>query len=164
LKGFNDDELVDFVELGRERPLDVRFIEFMPFGGNGWSPGEFMSFGDMRDVIESRFEMEHLGGPENEIAKGFRIPGFRGTLGFISSMTDDFCAGCNRLRITADGNLRVCLFGQSEVSLRDAMRSGCDDDELEKLIRSAIQKKKAAHDGMLAIAAQPGRPMILIGG
>jgi cyclic pyranopterin phosphate synthase len=164
LKGFNDDELVDFVELGRDRPLDLRFIEFMPFGGNEWSTGEFISYRAMRDIVLSRYELEQLGPNENQISKGYRVPGFAGTVGFISSMSDDFCSGCNRLRVTADGNLKVCLFGQSEVSLRDAMRSGQSDSDLEALIRASVQEKKASHDGMFAIAAQPGRPMILIGG
>jgi len=166
LKGFNDDELVDFVELGRERALDIRFIEFMPFNGNEWSPGEFMSYRAMLEIVESKLdgELESLGPCQNEVSKGYRVPGFVGTVGFISSMSDDFCSGCNRLRITADGNLKVCLFGRSELSLRDAMRSGKSDSNLEALIRDSVQKKKASHDGMLAIAAQPGRPMILIGG
>ncbi len=164
LKGFNDDELVDFVELGREKALDIRFIEFMPFSGNEWSSGGFLSYRAMLKIVESRLDLERLGSDENEVSKAYRVPGFVGTVGFISSMSDDFCQGCNRLRVTADGNLKVCLFGQSEVSLRDAMRGGATDTELETLIRAAIQKKKAAHDGMLAIASQPGRPMILIGG
>lgn len=166
LKGFNDDELIDFIELGRDRALDIRFIEFMPFNGNEWSLGEFMSYRAMLETVESELggELESLGTCRNEVSKGYRVPGFVGTIGFISSMSDDFCSGCNRLRVTADGNLRVCLFGQSEVSLRDAMRDGASDSDIEKLIRAAIQKKKAAHDGMLAIAAKPGRPMILIGG
>lgn len=164
LKGFNDDELFDFVEFGRKRPLDIRFIEFMPFQGNEWSPGEFMAYGEMLERLESRFGLERLGPPGNEIAKGYRVPGFTGTVGFISSMSDHFCAGCNRVRVTADGNLKVCLFGKAEVSLRDAMRAGAGDDDLEDLIRAAVQRKKASHDGMFAIASQPGRPMILIGG
>lgn len=164
LKGFNDDELVDFVELGRERALDIRFIEFMPFNGNEWSSGGFLSYRAMLEIVESRLELEKLGSGDNEVSKGYRVPGFVGTVGFISSMSDDFCSGCNRLRMTADGNLKVCLFGQSEVSLRDAMRDGANDSELEVLIRASIQKKKAAHDGMYAIASRPGRPMILIGG
>lgn len=166
LKGFNDDELIDFIELGRERPLDIRFIEFMPFTGNEWSLGEFMSYRAMLETVESKLggKLESLGHNGTEISKGYRVSGFVGTVGFISSMSDDFCSGCNRLRITADGNLKVCLFGQSEVSLRDAMRGGASDSDVEEMIRSAVQKKKASHDGMLAIAARPGRPMILIGG
>ncbi len=164
LKGFNDDELINFVELGRERALDIRFIEFMPFNGNEWSSGGFMSYRAMLEIVESSLSLERLGSGKNEIAKGYRVPGFVGSVGFISSMSDDFCQGCNRLRITADGNLKVCLFGRSEVSLRDSMRDGASDSDLEELIRAAIHKKKASHDGMFAIAEQPGRPMILIGG
>jgi cyclic pyranopterin phosphate synthase len=79
-------------------------------------------------------------------------------------MTDKFCGGCNRLRINADGSLRNCLFGRDGVSLRDAIRAGSDDTELERLVAETVRAKKAAHAGMLTIAEQPDRPMILIGG
>jgi cyclic pyranopterin phosphate synthase len=164
LKGFNDDELGDFIEMGRHRPIDVRFIEFMPFQGNGWSIGELMPYSEMLAAVESSFELTRRPTEANEVAKEYRIPGHLGSIGFITSMTENFCGGCNRLRITADGNLKVCLFGHGEVSLRDAIRLGRSDHEIEQLIRAAVLRKKASHDGMYAIAAEPGRPMILIGG
>jgi cyclic pyranopterin phosphate synthase len=107
------------------------------------------------------------------------VPGFAGRVGFISSMSDHFCATCNRLRLTADGQLKVCLFGANEVSLRDAMRQGttvavldsdeattkpCSDEELALIVHAAVQKKKAQHAGMNVIATQKNRPMITIGG
>jgi cyclic pyranopterin phosphate synthase len=164
LQGVNYDELSAFVDLGRDRPIDVRFIEFMPFQGNGWSEGGFVSYASMKESIETEYELERLESTKSEVAKAYRVPGFQGTVGFISSMTDDFCSGCNRLRLTADGNLKVCLFGHAEVSLRDAVRRGDTDDQIVLLIREALSRKKAAHDGMFAIASEPGRPMILIGG
>lgn len=92
------------------------------------------------------------------------MPGHRGTVSFITSMTEHFCSTCNRLRITADGNLKVCLFGSAEVSLRDLMRAGASDAEMLEVIGAAVQKKKEHHAGMYNIASMKNRPMILIGG
>lgn len=165
MRGSNDDELVDFVALTETRPIEARFIEYMPFAGNGWADEVFMPFAEMRARIESVYgalvpaEM----GP-NETARSFRVPGFRGGVGFITSMSDAFCDGCNRLRLTADGHLKVCLFGSSEVNLRDALRAGATDDELTSLVAAAVRRKKAAHAGMYQLVGADNRPMILIGG
>ncbi len=165
MRGFNDDELADFVALTRDRPLEIRFIEYMPFGGNGWDDVRFLPYAEMIERISARFPaLERLPDGPHDTAKTYRVPGFRGRVGFITSMSDHFCAGCNRLRITADGNLKVCLFGQAEVSLRDAMRGGASDAELGDVIRAAVMRKKAAHAGMYQIARSENRPMILIGG
>ncbi|XP_019235198.1 PREDICTED: cyclic pyranopterin monophosphate synthase, mitochondrial isoform X2 [Nicotiana attenuata] len=99
-----------------------------------------------------------------ETAKNFRIDGHQGSVSFISSMTEHFCAGCNRLRLLADGNFKVCLFGPSEVSLRDPLRLGEGDDKLREIIGAAVKRKKASHAGMFDIAKTPNRPMIHIGG
>ncbi|XP_031405344.1 GTP 3',8-cyclase, mitochondrial isoform X5 [Punica granatum] len=99
-----------------------------------------------------------------DTAKNYGIDGHRGTVSFITSMTEHFCAGCNRLRLLADGNFKVCLFGPSEVSLRDPLRSGANDDALREIIGAAVKRKKAAHAGMFDIAKTANRPMIHIGG
>jgi cyclic pyranopterin phosphate synthase len=165
LKGVNDDEILDFVEFGRTRPVEIRFIEYMPFDGNAWDDGDFFSYEAMLQVVrEAHPGLERRADGPNHTAKAWGVPGHRGSLGFISSMSQNFCGSCNRLRLTADGNLKVCLFGQGEVSLRDAMRGGLTDRELEELIDDAVYRKKASHDGMHAIARAPNRPMILIGG
>lgn len=99
-----------------------------------------------------------------ETAKNFKIDGHHGSVSFITSMTEHFCAGCNRLRLLADGNFKVCLFGPSEVSLRDPLRQNASDDELREIIGAAVKRKKAAHAGMFDIAKTANRPMIHIGG
>ena len=165
LRGFNDDELADFVALTEHRPFEIRFIEYMPFDGNGWNDGRFMPYTDMIARIEERFPaLERLQDGPHDTSKTYRVPGFRGRVGFITSMSEHFCHSCNRLRLTADGHLKVCLFGQAEVSLRDALRSGADDETLAATIRAAVQRKKAAHAGMYELARSENRPMILIGG
>ncbi len=167
MRGVNSDELLDFVSLARNRALEVRFIEYMPFSGNGWSDDELVPFEEMLDQIKARHP--DIAAIDDDLSPGetsreYRIPGFSGSVGFITSMTKHFCGSCNRLRITADGNLKVCLFGNSEVSLRDQMRAGASDEQLSKLIGLAVGRKKASHAGMHVIAASDNRPMILIGG
>ncbi|XP_010542781.1 PREDICTED: cyclic pyranopterin monophosphate synthase, mitochondrial isoform X3 [Tarenaya hassleriana] len=109
-------------------------------------------------------DIKRLQDHPTETAKNFKIDGHCGSVSFITSMTEHFCAGCNRLRLLADGNFKVCLFGPSEVSLRDPIRSGADDEELREIIGAAVKRKKAAHAGMFDIAKTANRPMIHIGG
>lgn len=138
MRGLNDRELIPFVELGREKDLEVRFIEYMPFGGNKWSQGKMMGFHEMLDVIQAKYPaLRRLPGHPNDTSKTYAVPGFVGKLGFISSMTNDFCGSCNRLRITSDGNLKVCLHGNAEVSLRDLLRK---DNAGEPIDEDAFQR------------------------
>jgi len=165
IRGFNEDELVDFVEMTRDHPIEMRFIEYMPFDGNAWNTGKFLSYQDMVDIIRQDVQaFDRVPGEDSETAKLWHVPGYRGRVGFITSMSEHFCAGCNRIRITADGNLKVCLFGAAEINLRDLMRDGISDAKLMQEVRDALSRKKASHDGMENIAASENRPMILIGG
>ncbi|XP_021743901.1 GTP 3',8-cyclase, mitochondrial-like isoform X1 [Chenopodium quinoa] len=165
MRGFNDDEICDFVELTREKPINIRFIEFMPFDGNVWNVKKLVSYYEMMDRVVNKFsDLKRLNDDPTDTAKNFRVEGHRGTVSFITSMTEHFCAGCNRLRLLADGNLKVCLFGSAEVSLRDPIRSGADDNELMEVIGRAVKRKKAAHAGMFDLANTANRPMIRIGG
>ncbi|XP_059375390.1 molybdenum cofactor biosynthesis protein 1-like isoform X3 [Carassius carassius] len=165
MRGLNEDELIDFVSLTERKPLDVRFIEYMPFDGNRWNFKMMVSYQEMLDCIKQKWpNLEPVAGEETDTAKAFRVPGFQGQLGFITSMSEHFCGSCNRLRITADGNLKVCLFGNSEVSLRDFLRSGATEEELLHIIGTAVGRKKKQHAGMFNISQMKNRPMILIGG
>ncbi|XP_069879924.1 molybdenum cofactor biosynthesis protein 1 isoform X3 [Dipodomys merriami] len=164
MRGVNEDELLDFVALAQGLPLDVRFIEYMPFDGNKWNFKKMVSYKEMLDTIQQRWpELETLPEEESSTAKAFKIPGFQGQVSFITSMSENFCGTCNRLRITADGNLKVCLFGNSEVSLRDHLRAGASEEELLSIIGAAVGRKKRQHAGMFNIAQMKNRPMILIG-
>ncbi|XP_040501051.1 molybdenum cofactor biosynthesis protein 1 isoform X3 [Ursus maritimus] len=163
MRGLNEDELLDFVALTEGLPLDVRFIEYMPFDGNRWNFKKLVSYKEMLDTLRQRWpELEKLPEEESSTAKTFKIPGFRGQLSFITSMSEHFCGTCNRLRITADGNLKVCLFGNSEVSLRDHLRAGASEEELLRIVGAAVGRKKRQHAGMFSIAQMKNRPMILI--
>ena len=168
MRGINDDELLDFVSFTRENNIAVRFIEYMPFSGNGWDTNRLFPFREMLERIRDQYDLipverEHL----SDTATRFRVPGFVGTLGFISSMTDHFCATCNRLRLTADGNIKNCLFDNGEIRLRDPMRAGAGDDALRELIQLSVRRKFAHHGGHETpelLALDPGRSMIQIGG
>ncbi|XP_031732686.1 molybdenum cofactor biosynthesis protein 1 isoform X1 [Anarrhichthys ocellatus] len=163
MRGLNEDELLDFVALTEKKPLEVRFIEYMPFDGNKWNFKKMVSYQEMLDLIRQQWPDLEMLQTGRTTAKMFKVPGFTGQVGFITSMSEHFCGSCNRLRITADGNLKVCLFGSSEVSLRDVLRSGASDEELLQIIGAAVGSKKKQHAGMFSISKMKNRPMIHIG-
>ncbi|XP_010864629.1 molybdenum cofactor biosynthesis protein 1 isoform X2 [Esox lucius] len=164
MRGFNEEEILDFVTLTENRPLEVRFIEYMPFDGNKWNFKKMVSYQEMLDYIRQQWpRLEQLPNAKTDTAKTYKVPGFQGQVGFITSMSDHFCGSCNRLRITANGNLKVCLFENMEVSLRDVLRSGASDQELLEIIGAAVGRKKKQHAGMFSISQMKNRPMILIG-
>ncbi|VAI27616.1 unnamed protein product [Triticum turgidum subsp. durum] len=139
MRGTNDDEICDFVELTRHKPINVRFIEFMPFDGNVWNVKKLVPYAEILDKVRQHFKgVERLQDHPSDTAKNFKIDGHVGTISFITSMTEHFCAGCNRLRLLADGNFKVCLFGPSEVSLREPIHSGIDDAGLKEIISAAV--------------------------
>ena len=165
IRGVNEDEAVDFAAWAAREPIEVRFIEVMPFDGNGWDRSELVTFEETRARIEDAHgPLDARDDGPHVTARTFTRPGWRGRVGFIASMTAPFCAGCNRLRVTADGSLKVCLFGAREVSLRDAMRDGATDAEVLGLVRQSLVRKARAHAGMDVLAATENRPMITIGG
>ncbi|XP_067130506.1 molybdenum cofactor biosynthesis protein 1-like isoform X2 [Centruroides vittatus] len=155
IKGINEDELCDFVYLTKNKKIDVRFIEYMPFDGNKWNDKKMISYFQMLNDIRKSFPtVERLKDGPNDTSKAYKISGWMGQFGFISSMTENFCGSCNRIRLTADGNLKVCLFGPNEISLRDALRSGISENDLIEIIKSALIKKKKQH-AALCHSVQP---------
>ena len=132
MRGVNEGEILRFVELGKEKEVEVRFIEYMPFDGNRWNQKKMFSYKEMVDVIREKHPgLKKVEGEKTDTSKTYAVPGFKGRIGFITSMTDNFCGGCNRLRITSDGNLKVCLFGNAEVSLRDILRKENDGNPID---------------------------------
>ena len=141
MRGINEREILPFVELGREQDLEVRFIEYMPFDGNKWSEGKMLSYQEMLDIIQAKYpELRKVQDHKNDTSKTYEIPGFVGKMGFITSMTHNFCGTCNRLRITSDGNLKVCLFGNAEVSLRDILRKSNSGEPIDEEALEAIKQ------------------------
>jgi cyclic pyranopterin phosphate synthase len=164
MRGVNDDEILDFVAWAKDRPINVRFIEYMPFPDNKWSTGGLMPYAEMRALIGRHYEMIPLIGEATAVGKDFRLAGHSGTVSFVTSMTESFCGGCNRLRVTADGNIKSCLFHPAEQSLRDCMRAGGSDLDVERLITQAVDGKQAAHPPMEELMTMKNRTMIEIGG
>lgn len=152
MRGINEREIIPFVELGREKDIEVRFIEYMPFDGNKWSKGKMFSYEEMLALIRTNYSgLEKVHDHINNTSKTFQVPGFVGRIGFITSMTHNFCGSCNRLRITSDGNLKVCLFGNAEVSLRDILRKGnggkpIDGQTLEAIKRAEKDSRQTLPD------------------
>jgi cyclic pyranopterin phosphate synthase len=141
MRGLNEREILPFVELGREQDLEVRFIEYMPFDGNKWSQGKMLSYREMLDIIRAKYpELRKVQDQKNDTSKTYEVPGFVGKMGFITSMTHNFCGSCNRLRITSDGNLKVCLFGNAEVSLRDILRKGNEGMPIDEQAFEAMKQ------------------------
>lgn len=164
IKGFNDDELLDMVDWAKDKPINIRFIEFMPFKDNQWRADGVYSYADMRALIETQFNLIALGTDPSAVAKDFAIAGHVGKVSFITSMTDSFCSSCNRLRLGADGAVKSCLFYLPDIQLRDVMRAGITDHELSKLIEQAVYLKPEAHPPMEELAKLSNNPMIEIGG
>ncbi|KAK3599625.1 hypothetical protein CHS0354_029081 [Potamilus streckersoni] len=165
MRGTNEEEICDFVQFTKDKKIDVRFIEYMPFDGNRWNFKKMVPYKEMLDAIKLRWpDLEELMNDTNDTAKAFKVPGYMGQVGFITSMSEHFCGTCNRLRLTADGNLKVCLHGNAEVSLRDLIRNDVDDAELLTIIGAAVKRKKKQHAGMESLSKMKNRPMILIDG
>ncbi len=147
-KGINDDEVVDFINWTRNTPIHVRFIEFMPFDGNNWD----WSMGVSQDEILQNtvkhfgpFGFERISDRPNDTSRNFRLKDGKGTFAIISTVTNPFCDTCNRIRLTADGKLKNCLFSSSETDLLTPLRNG---EEILPLIKASIYGKKAVRAGM----------------
>ena len=150
IKGFNDNEALEFARLAAEMPFQVRFIELMPMGKTNLRDGEeYMPATELIEKISQTFALEPLKGKKNKSdgpARIYKIKNGCGEIGFINPVSDHFCSTCNRLRLTSDGKLRACLLNESEVDLKEALRENCSDAELEKLIWDAVLLKPRKHD------------------
>ncbi|KAM5514637.1 molybdenum cofactor biosynthesis protein 1 B [Fusarium oxysporum f. sp. phaseoli] len=141
MRGVNDREVLPFVDLTQEKDIEVRFIEYMPFDGNKWSKNKMFSYQEMLDLIRTKYPtLQKVQDHKNDTSKTWHIPGFTGRIGFITSMTHNFCGTCNRLRITGDGNLKVCLFGNAEVSLRDILRKSNSGEPIDEQAFDAMKQ------------------------
>jgi cyclic pyranopterin phosphate synthase len=168
MKGVNEHEIVDFVALTKDLPLHVRFIEFMPFQGNQWEHDQVFPAHQMLELLADKFSFIKLLDAKHDTAKKFKVLNHEGTFAIISTMSQHFCAGCNRMRLTADGKMKNCLFSQSEVDLLGALRSG---QEIEPLIQYCLDLKEEALGGQLLpeyekidAGTLKNRSMIAIGG
>ena len=169
MKGVNDDEIIDFIEYTKVNKVDIRFIEFMPFSGNEWDRSKMVSIQEILDVANEQFlSIQKLEEKPNSTSRNYRVDGYVGTFGVISTVTNPFCDSCNRIRLTADGKLKNCLFSADESDLLTQLRSGQD---IIPMIRAAVASKKEKLAGMDSFESEQGkeifsknRSMISIGG
>jgi cyclic pyranopterin phosphate synthase len=161
IKGVNEHAILNFINWTKDFPLDIRFIEFMPFEGNAWLRDKVFSYQQMLDVISTQYKFQKIADEPNDTAKKYRATNHLGTFGFITTVTEPFCGTCNRLRLTADGKMKNCLFSQTETDILSAFRNA---QNIEPLILSCLADKKEALGGRFDFENIENRSMIKIGG
>lgn len=148
IRGVNDDEITNFINLTKDLPVSVRFIEFMPFDGNSWDMSKMVSYAEVMAIVNSSFQqtdIERMQDAPNDTAKNYKIKSYNGSFAIISSVTNPFCDSCNRLRLTANGQLKNCLFSSTESDLLTPLREG---RSIEPLIQKAVLSKLKIRGGM----------------
>jgi len=171
IKGVNDDEVVDFVEYTKDKSISVRFIEFMPFDGNRWNTEKVVSLGDILTQLTSKYSPEELikiEDKKNDTTKNYKIKDYKGSFGIISTVSNPFCDSCNRIRLTANGRIKNCLFSSVETNILDPLRNG---EDIKSAILEGVYHKKQVRGGMASDELffdkknyTKNRSMIAIGG
>jgi cyclic pyranopterin phosphate synthase len=165
MRDFTEEEVLPFAEFARRTPYEIRFIEFMPLDADrAWTPGQVLTGAEIRDVITAVYPLEAEPREPSATALVYRFADGNGKVGFINPVSEPFCADCNRVRLTADGRLRTCLFSLNETDLRGPLREGADDDEIAEIIREAVWRKELKHHVGEPGFIQPARSMSAIGG
>src|SRR3954464_2827073 len=146
MRGFTEEEVPALAELARRKPYIVRFIEFMPLDADeAWKGDDVLTGGEIRALIEERWPLEEIPAKPSATAKRFRLPDGAGEIGFVNPVSEPFCSSCDRIRLTADGQLRTCLFSRREWDLKQPLRQGASDEQLADLLRFAVQHKELKH-------------------
>jgi cyclic pyranopterin phosphate synthase len=165
MRGFTEEEALPFAEFARSTAFQVRFIEFMPLDGDqAWTPDSVLTGDELREIIHAVHPLEPAPREPHATARVYRFADGEGEIGFINPVSEPFCGDCNRIRLTADGKLRTCLFSLHETDLREVMRGGASDDQLERVIRDAVWRKELKHHVGEEGFRQPPRTMSAIGG
>ena len=165
IRGFTEEEVPALAELARRKPYVVRFIEFMPLDADeAWKEDEVLTGGEIRALIEERWPLEEIPAKPSSTARRFRFADGAGEIGFVNPVSEPFCSSCDRIRLTADGQLRTCLFSRREWDLKAPLREGASDDELAQLIRFAVRHKELKHKINDPGFVRASRSMSQIGG
>jgi cyclic pyranopterin phosphate synthase len=165
LKDFTEDEVLRFAEFARQHPYEVRFIEFMPLDADrSWTRDKVLPNAEIVSMIDAVYPLEAVGRERHGTARRYRFADGNGEMGFISPVSEPFCGDCNRIRLTAEGQLRTCLFSMNETDLRSPLRDGATNAELEELVRDAVWRKELKHHVNDPGFVQPARSMSRIGG
>lgn len=171
IKGFNEEEVINFIELSKHYPVTVRFIEFMPFNGNKWDLSKLVSYAQIMDMVHAHYSkasIKRIQDAPNDTSKNYKVSDYKGSFSVISSVTNPFCDSCNRIRLTANGKLKNCLFSDGEEDILTPLRQGID---IEPIIHRNVMSKKKIRNGLETIesfqeqdAHSKNRSMIAIGG
>ncbi len=165
MRGFTEDEVLPFARFAREHPYEVRFIEFMPLDADrAWSGDKVLTGDETRALIHAAYQLEAVPREPSATARVYAFADGRGQIGFINPVSEPFCGDCNRIRLTAEGKLRTCLFSHRETDLRAPLRDGADDAELERIVREAVWQKELKHHVGDEGFVPPARTMSAIGG
>jgi cyclic pyranopterin phosphate synthase len=165
IRGFTEDEVLPFARFAREHPYEVRFIEYMPLDGDRtWKADQVLTGAEIREAIHAVYPLEPAARDPHATARVHHFADGQGKIGFINPVSEPFCGDCNRIRLTADGRLRTCLFSLNETDLRAVLRADASDDELEQVIRTAVWAKELKHHVNEPGFVQPKRTMSAIGG
>jgi len=165
IRGFTETEILPMAKFAREHPYEVRFIEFMPLDADhNWDPSSVLTGDEIRAAIDEVYPLEPEPREPSATARKYRFKDGHGTIGFINPVSEPFCGDCNRIRITAEGKLRTCLFSLNETDLRSPLRTGASDAELEQVVRDAVWQKELKHHVNDPGFKQPHRSMSQIGG
>ena len=165
LRDFTEHEVLRFAEFARQNPYEVRFIEFMPLDADhAWTRDKVLPNAEIVAMIDAVYPLEPVGRERHGTARRYRFADGNGSMGFISPVSEPFCGDCNRIRLTAEGELRTCLFSLTETDLRGPLRAGATDAELEEIVRDAVWRKELKHHVNDPGFVQPARTMSRIGG
>ena len=150
IKGVNDSEIVDFIEFTKDKKVSFRFIEFMPFDGNKWDTSKVVSLDDILENVNGNYSQNQiikLEDKKNDTTKNYRIKGYQGSFGVISTVSNPFCDSCNRIRLTANGRIKNCLFSATETNLLNPLRNG---EDIVPHILNAVMPKEKSRGGMIS--------------
>ena len=166
LKNINDSEILDFIEFVKNKNRNVRFIEYMPFSGNSFADNKFISYKEIKRIVDKKYKLIPLTNVLGGVAKNFKIDGYSGRVSFISSISDNFCADCQRLRITATGKLKNCIFSSADrdLDLKELLRNGFSDSEIIDAIINNVQEKQFIHPELNELKILKNNNMFSIGG
>ena len=166
IKGINDGEILNFVDYFKDLDVNIRFIEFMPFGSNTWERNGFISYKEIKNIVEEKYELSVLSSDKNSVAKDYQMDNYPAKVSFISSISDHFCSTCNRVRISSTGKFRLCLFseGKHEINFKELFNKNYSNKEIVKELNEAIQHKWEKHPEPEELTDMMDNNMMTIGG
>ncbi|HED08883.1 MAG TPA: GTP 3',8-cyclase MoaA [Ignavibacteria bacterium] len=166
IKGINDGEILNFVDYFKDLDVNIRFIEFMPFGSNTWQRNGFISYKEIKNLVEEKYSLSVLSSDKNSVAKDYQMDNFPAKVSFISSISENFCSTCNRVRISSTGKFRLCLFseGKHEINFKELFQKKYSNEDIVNELSEAIKHKWEKHPEPEELSEMMANNMMTIGG